>query len=169
MDAIQALITRKSIRQYSSKEVPKDLIHSLLTVAMQAPSARNYQPWHFIVIRNRRILDEISRFHPYAAMLRQASCALAVCGDQRIESSIEYNALNCAAATENILIAAHALNLGAVWLGIYPRQERIASLKRLLNIPEYITPITLISIGYPAEEKTVENRFKADRIHMDTW
>lgn len=169
MDAIQALLTRKSIRKYSLAAVSQKSINILLKVAMQAPSAHNSQSWHFIIIRDPKSLDEIKKFHPYASMLTKASCAIAVCGDTEIEKSIEYNALNCAAATENILIAAHALGLGAVWLGIFPRIERIASLKSLLRIPDHIIPITLVSIGHPAEEKPFDNRFKADRVHIGSW
>jgi nitroreductase len=169
MEAIQAILTRKSIRNYSNEVIPEDLVNTLLHAAMQAPSAHNYQPWHFIVIKDRNILNEIPKFHPYSKMLKQANLAITVCGDQTIESSLEYNALDCAAATENLLIAAHALGLGAVWLGIYPRQERIAGLRNLLKIPDHVTPITLISIGYPDEDKANENRFKGSHIHLNTW
>jgi nitroreductase len=169
MDALDAILTRRSIREYDDKEVESDKRHLLLKAGMQAPSANNYQPWHFIVIDERQILDQIPTFHPYSTMLKQAPFAIAVCGDQRIEDNIGYLALNCAAATQNILIAAHALSLGAVWLGIYPRTERITKLSNLLKLPEHVIPISLIAVGYPAEEKPTVDRFQNKRIHINSW
>ena len=169
MEAIQAILTRRSDRNYTNQKISEDQVNILLQAAMQAPSAHNYQPWHFIIIRDKKILNVIPKFHPYSKMLKQANLAITVCGDQSIESSIEYNALNCAAATENILLSAHALGIGAVWLGIYPREERITGLRRLLKIPDHVTPISLISLGYPAEQVTNERRFKNNHIHQETW
>jgi len=169
MDALEAIFTRRSIRQYNNKEIESDKRHLLLKAAMQAPSARNFQPWQFIVIDERQILDQIPKFHPYSTMLHQAPLAIAVCGDQRIEENIGYLALNCAAATQNILIAAHAIGLGAVWLGIYPRTKRITNLRNLLKLPAHVIPISLIAVGYPAEEQPIMDRFQKKRIHINTW
>ena len=136
---------------------------------MQAPSARNFQPWQFIVTTERNILDKIPKVHPYAEMMYQATLAILVCGDLNLEKSVEYCAVNCSAATQNILLAAHDCGLGAVWLGVYPREERIAGLKKLFNIPDDIIPISLIACGYPDEEFESEDRFKRERIHKNHW
>jgi len=167
METFEAIVTRRSIRQFSIDPVDDQIRLKLLEAGMQAPSAHNSQPWHFVLIDKRDILFKITKIHPYAKMLDHAPLAIAVCGDLRLEKSIEYLSLNCAAVTENILLAAHALNLGAVWLGIYPRQDRMKELSKLLNLPETVRPMTLIATGKAAEKKPAENHFKAERIHKN--
>lgn len=169
METIEAILDRRSIRHYGPEPVSDDLVRKCLEAAMYAPSARNTQPWHFVVVRQRKMLDQIARFHPFAKMLRQAPLAVAVCADTKIESSLEYNALNCAAATQNILLAAHALNLGSVWLGIYPRKQRMQDLSALLHLPEEIVPYTLVALGYAREKKPRPARYDVARIHFDIW
>jgi nitroreductase len=168
MEAMQAIMTRQSIRRYIDKNVPDNDVQLLLKAAMQAPSANNYQPWHIVVIRERDLLHEIPKFHTYAQMLHQAALAIAICGDLNIEKNIDYLALDCAAATENVLIAAHAMGLGAVWLGIFPRKERMTRLKNLLKLPPHIVPVSLISLGYAADHKPLQDRFKSVRVHFNS-
>ena len=169
MDTFEAIMTRRSIRQFTADPVNDQTWKKLLEAAMQAPSANNLQPWQFVLIDKRELLDNIARFHPYASMLNHTSLAITVCGDSGIEKNTGYLALNCAAATENILLAAHSIGLGAVWLGVFPRQERVSKLKELLKLPDSIIPVSLVAIGYPAEEKRMENRFRQDRIHINGW
>jgi nitroreductase len=169
MDTFEAIISRRSIRHFSDESIDQEMIQKLLIAAMQAPSARNTQSWCFIVIDDQTILKEIPKFHPYADMLREAPLAIAICGDYKIEESVEYLALNCAAATENILLAAHSFGLGAVWLGIHPRKKRVKGLKELLNLPEYILPISLVAIGHPTEQKSKINRFDPHKIRYNQW
>jgi nitroreductase len=169
METIKAISTRRSIRQFKSQQVADELIEKLLRAGMQAPSARNFQPWHFVVATDRKMLDKIPLVHPYAEMMYQATLAILVCGDLNLEKSVEYCAINCAAATQNILLAAHDSGLGAVWLGVYPREERTDGLKILFSIPDDIIPISLIACGYPAEELAAEDRFKKERIHKNQW
>lgn len=169
MDAFEAIMSRRSIRKYTSQPVTEQDTKELLTAAMNAPSARNDQPWHFIVINDREVLDEITKFHPYAPMLKEAPLAILVCGDLSIDPTEGYNVVNCSAATQNILLAAHAKGLGAVWLGIYPRQERIAGIKKLFALPDNILPVSLVSIGWPAETKPKEIRYKQDRVRWNKW
>lgn len=169
MEIIEILKTRRSIRKMKTTPVSEAQITDLLTAAMYAPSARNQQPWHFIVIQSREILDAITTIHPYAAMLKDAPLAIMVCADHNLEHSPGYWSLDCAAATENILIAAHGIGLASVWLGVYPREERIAGLKALLHIPEHVTPLSLIAIGYADEVKATPERFNAERVHTDIW
>lgn len=169
MDAMQAILSRRSIRKFTSQPVSDDLIMQLLKAAMNAPSAGNQQPWHFIVVKDRAILDEIPKIHPYAQMLKEAPLAIAICGDMEKQLHEGYWVQDCSAATENLLLAAHALGLGAVWLGVHPREERVAGLLKLLHIPEKIVPLCVIAIGYPAEEKPPAERFLPERIHYDAW
>ncbi len=167
METIQAINSRRSIRKYTSQKISDELIKKLLTAGMQAPSARNYQPWHFVITNDREILDQIPKLHPYADMMYQATLAILVCGDLKIEKSVEYISLDCSAATQNILLAAHALDLGAVWLGVYPRKDRMKGLKKLFKTPENIIPVSLISCGYPAEKIPPENRYNQSKIHFN--
>jgi len=135
---------------------------------MSAPSAGNEQPWHFVIINDRNILGEITRFHPYSGMLKKAQVAILVCVDP--DSGKEgFLVQDGSAATENLLIAAHAKGLGAVWLGIYPLKERITGMVKLLDFPQRILPLSLISIGYPAEKVPRENRYDPTRVHTNRW
>jgi nitroreductase len=166
---IDAILNRRSIRKYSGESVNKSDINLLLTAAMYAPSARNEQPWHFIVIDDHDLLIQIRNVHPYASMLSGAALAILVCGDENLELSKGYWSVDCAAATQNILLAAQALRLGAVWLGVYPRQERQSAIREIFGLPSHVQPFSLISIGHPAEEKGVPDRFREDRIRWNEW
>lgn len=168
MDAVETILSRRSIRRYTSQKVSDQVIKELLQAAMSAPSASNEQPWHFIVLHDPKILREIPKFHPYSGMLREAPIALLVCVD--LDMGTEgFLVQDGSAATENILIAAHAKGLGAVWLGIYPLRERITGMRKLLNIPDRILPLSLVSIGFPAEKIPKEDRFQPSRVHINRW
>jgi nitroreductase len=169
MDALDMIFTRKSIRIYTPKPVPETLIDDILKAAMSAPSAGNERPWHFIVLTKREILDAIPTFHPYAGMLKQAHAAILVCGDPTAEKHTGYWVLDCAAATENMLLAVHAHGLGSVWCGVYPTEDRVANLRRLLKLPDHIVPFSLLPLGFPAETKQVQDRFDNSRIHRNGW
>ena len=168
MDAMEAILTRRSIRKYTKQPVSDEVLKELLEVAMCAPSAGNRQPWCFVVIKDRKILNEIPKYHPYAQMLKEASVAIVVCCDATLElSGLGFE--DCSAATQNILLAAHARGLGAVWLGISVPGVQAEPTRKLLNIPENIKPVSIISIGYPAEEKPRQARYRADRVHYNQW
>lgn len=169
MDAFQAIITRRSVRRFSPRPVPPELIDKMLRAAMAAPSAGNQQPWHFMVIDERSLLDQLAAVHPYAGMLTQAPAAIIVCGDNTLERYPGYWVQDCSAATENLLLAAHALDLGAVWVGIYPRAERVDAVRQLLGMPAQITPLALVPLGYPAERPEPADRFVRSRIHRNRW
>ena len=169
MEAIEAILTRRSIRHFNSQNISNDIIQELLNAAMHAPSAGNEQPWHFIVIRDRKILEEIPRFHPFSQMLSEVSVALLVCGDVNQERYKGFWVQDCSAATENILIAVQAKGLGAVWLGIHPITERVKGMQKLLRLPEHVVPLAVIPIGYPDEHKPLANRFNTSRIHLNSW
>jgi nitroreductase len=169
MDAMQAILTRRSIRRYTSTPVPPELVSSLLRAGMQAPSAGNQQPWQFVVITDPATREAIPAFHPYADALREAPVAILVCGDLRRESFRGYWVQDCSAAAQNILLAAHAAGLGAVWVSFYPREERAVPMQRLLGLPEQVIPLVLIPLGYPAELLTPADRFDPSRIHHERW
>jgi nitroreductase len=169
MDALQAILTRRSIRLYTPEAVKPELVVELLHAAMSAPSAGNQQPWQFVIITERQKLDAIPVFHPYAEMVKLASVAVLVCGDTRLENSKGYWVQDCSAATQNLLLAAHALGLGAVWVGVYPREERVEEFRKLLGIPAEVIPFALIPLGYPAEAKPPSNRYDPSRVHTDAY
>lgn len=169
MELFEGILTRRSIRRYTDEKISDELIKKLLVAGMSAPSAGNQQDWHFVVITDREILDEIPKFHPYSQMLKQASVAILVCGNIEVESHRGYWIQDCSAATQNILLAAHGLGLGAVWLGIHPGRDRVEGISDLLNLPSHILPLSLISIGYPAEEKPKSERYDDAKISYNAW
>jgi nitroreductase len=167
---MESIINRRSIRQYTDQTVSDEQVKKLLEAAMCAPSAGNEQPWHFVVIRDRQLLDKVPEYHPYSGMVRQASVAILICADTRLSKyDVDYWVQDCAAATENLLLAVQDLGLGAVWLGVYPRSERVKGLRQLFNIPEEVIPFALVPVGYPAEHKGWEDRYREDRVHLDSW
>jgi nitroreductase len=166
METLQAILTRRSIRKYTNGPVSQELIQKLLEAGMSAPSACDFQPWDLVVITDRKTLDEIPSFHNHASMLPEAPLAILVCGEP---DTSRYWQQDCGAAAQNILLAAHALGLGAVWLGLYPRENRVVPLKKLLGIPEAVTPMALIAIGHPGEQKPPQGKFKAEKVHYNQW
>jgi len=168
MDAMEAILTRRSIRRYTSKKIPTELTTELLRAAMSAPSASNEQPWHFVVIDDRKILDEIPRFHPYSNMLPETPLAILVCVDL-IPHREGFVIQDGSATTQNLLLAAHAKGLGAVWLGIYPLEERIEGMRKLTNLPHHVVPLALIALGYSAESIPTEDRYQPQRVHANKW
>lgn len=169
MDAIEAIHGRRSIRSYTDEPVSEEDIDVLLEAAMAAPSAGNQQPWHFVVIDERRLLDAIPEYHQYAAMLREAPLAIAVCGDMEEEKHEGFWVQDCSAAVENLLVAVHARGLGAVWLGVHPDPERVRGTQQLLNLPDQVVPLAIISIGHPAEEKPPTTYYDPARVHHNRW
>jgi nitroreductase len=169
MDTLQVIHTRRSVRKYLDRPVPEELVQRLLAAAMQAPSARNQQPWQFVVLDERAMLAKIPTFMPNAAMAGKAPLAILVCGDLGLEKSAGYWVVDCSAATENLLLAAHALGLGAVWCGVYPREPRMEGLKRLVGLPENVIAHSLVVLGYPAEQVPAEDRYRPERVRRNHW
>lgn len=166
---MNAIFNRRSIRKYTKQEIAEETIETLLRAAMAAPSAGNEQPWHFVVIKDKDILYSIPKFHPYSQMLRDASCAIVVCGDPTLETNKGFWVQDCSAATENILIEATDLGLGSVWLGVHPDKDRVKPVQALLELPESIIPLCIIALGYPTDSKTPVDRFNKARIHTNKW
>ncbi|MCJ7695463.1 MAG: nitroreductase family protein [Anaerolineaceae bacterium] len=169
MDAIKALMTRRSVRKFRDIEISSENIKLLLAAGMQAPSANNEQPWHFIVIDKRDLMNRITEFHPHAKMLLEARLAIIVCAFVSQEKKWDMWVQDCSAATQNILLAAHITGLGAVWLGVHPRQERINGVKDMFDLPEEIKPFSIIAIGHPAEVVEPVDRFNQEKVHMNKW
>jgi nitroreductase len=169
MELMQAIFNRRSIRKYTGERISDEQLQLLLKAAMYAPSAVNKQPWHFIVFRDTQIKNSIVSFHPNAAMLQDADAGILVCYDENLQHDAGYGPVDCSGATLNILLAAHGLGLGAVWVGIYPRQNRIEATHHLFSLPDNIRPFSIVSLGYPAEKKAFPDRFRKDRIHNEKW
>ena len=171
LDAVTAILTRHSIRDYTPHPVPQNLIHLLLEAGMSAPSAVDERSTEFVVINDRKILDEIHKFKTRRPQLKKAGVAILVCGNQAKERypGQGYWQLDGAVAAENILIAANGVGLGAVWTAIYPYQDRVAKVQKMLNLPAQVIPLTIIPFGYPAERKMWESRYDPARVHENRW
>lgn len=168
-ETIESILSRRSIRKFTGEPVSKEDIDTLMKCAMAAPSAGNGQPWHFILIDDILILEKIAKVHPHSSMTLESQFAVLVCGDTSNEKYQGYWVQDCAAATQNMLLGVQGLGLGAVWCGIYPKEERVEKVKELLNLPENIMPLSLIAIGQPNEFKSKSDRYRPDRIHKNKW
>ncbi|HAX72332.1 MAG TPA: nitroreductase family protein [Firmicutes bacterium] len=166
---MNAIFNRKSIRKYTEQVVTNEQVELVLRAAMAAPSAGNAQPWDFIVVRDQNKINEMIQTSPYTGPLKTASVAVVVCGDTAKERFSGYWVQDCSAAIENMLIQAEDMGLGAVWMGIYPIEERVAALKQIFNLPETVTPLAVVPLGYPAEQKQAVDRFNESRVHFETW
>ena len=169
MNTLKAIFTRRSVRDFLPDDVNEKDLEDLLRAGMQAPSANNEQPWHFIVIDDPNLLHEIPGFHPHAEMLHDAPLAILVCSDRKLETKRASWLQDCSAATQNILLAAHAKGLGAVWLGIFPDADRVKGMQLLLSIPEDIRPVSLVAVGHPRSVPDPEDRYKLERVHRNKW
>jgi nitroreductase len=169
METLKAILTRRSIRKYSTKNIPEEYYEVMLKAAMHAPSGRNRQPWHFILVNNRDIMNKLAAVSPSWKMLETAASAIIVCGDLNLEDSESFIIQDCSAATQNILLAAHELGLGSVWLGVHPREDRLDPLREILHIPGQIIPVSMVSLGAPNEDREQPDRYNLERIHQDGW
>jgi nitroreductase len=169
MDCIEALMSRRSIRNYSAEEVTEQQLETVLRAAMAAPSAGNQQSWRFVVVRDAAVREALSQATPYSGMVARAPVAVVVCGDTRAEKHPDYWVQDCSAAIENLLVAAHATGLGAVWIGVHPIAERAANVRQVCGIPEGVEPMSMIALGHPAEEKPPSERFETEYVHRERW
>lgn len=169
MQTKDAILTRRSIRKYKPEPLKKEQLEEMLKSAMQAPSANNFQPWHFIVLQDKNKLQQIPSFHPHAAMAQDAAAAVLVCANSATKEPEGYWVQDCSASTQNLLLSAHDQGIGAVWVGVYPRKERIEAFQKLFDIPPEFIPFSLAVLGYPAENKEKEERFNRQRVHYDKW
>jgi nitroreductase len=169
MDIFEAIHTRRSIRQFTGGEVSRETERKLLSAAMCAPSAGNAQPWQFVVLRDRALLDRVPDIHPHALMTKQASLGILICGDPRLEKHKGFWVQDCSAAAQNLLLAAHGAGLGAVWTGVHPDAVRVDAFRRLLGLPEAVIPFAFVPIGPPAQQLARKEIFLPERVHLNGW
>lgn len=169
---IENIMTRTSIRAFTDQPVDEATVEKILRAGMAAPTAVNRQPWAFVVVNDREQMERLREVHPFAQMLKTAQLAIIVCGDMERAlpgASQAYWIQDASAATENILLAAHGLGLGAVWCGVYPNPDVYPKVKEVLGLPSSVIPLNLIPIGYPAESPTPKDKWKPENIHYNKW
>ena len=166
---MKEIFERRSIRNYLEKEVPRDMVETIIMAGMAAPSSDNEQPWHFIVVDDKERLHRIAEFNPYAKMLKRCSVAIVVCGDLTLAKSEGFWIQGCSAATQNMLLEAVHLGLGAVWVGIYPTPEVVDEVKKVFNLPEEIIPLSIVPLGFPIRTKESARRYNPSRIRYNSW
>lgn len=169
---IETILNRKSVRKFSDKPVEKEKLQLILQAAMAAPSAVNCQPWFFVVIDERELLDKLGQELPYGKMLLHSQAAVIVCGD--LKKALEdwekdFWVQDCSAASQNLLLAAESLGLGAVWTALYPAQNRVKIVRDILNLPENLMPLNVIPLGYPAGHDNPINKWHEENIHYNKW
>ena len=136
---------------------------------MAAPSAGNQQSWRFVVVVDKLQLGRLAEATPYSAMLASAAAGIVVAGDARAQRHAGYWVQDCAAATENLLIAAHAIGLGAVWIGVHPIEERVANVRGVCGLPDGVVPLGMVALGNPAEAKPPAERYDSSLVHQERW
>lgn len=169
--ALKPLFKRRSIRRFTDQAIGDECIRDLLAAAMAAPSAVAKDPWSFIVVHSAETRAAIAALLPNGAMLAKAPVGIIVCGDSDAAhgGELSYLLQDCSAAIENLLVAASILGLGACWLGVHPRQDRIDGIRDILSIPERVIPVSAIALGHPAEDKPARTRFRDEAVHYECW
>lgn len=166
---MDAIFDRTSIRKYKDIALKEEEIHRILEAGFSAPSARNAQPWHFIVVRNKVTLSDLSRMTPYASFLKDAAMGIVVCADTNVNASLDYCQQDCAAATENMLVEAKSLGIGSCWLGVYPNEDRYLAINHYFQLPKGVYPLWMISFGYPDEANVIKCKFDEGKIHYEKY
>ena len=169
MDAIQAILGRRSIRKFTGEKIPEKDVKKFLEAAMAAPSACNQQPWHYIVVKEKETFNKIMEAQPYTKMLEKASVAVVVCADPALQTCPGFWVQDCSAATENLLLAVHALGYGATWCGLYPNDDVVWKIRKIFDMPKEVYPLCVVAVGVPGEEKPPADRFKQERVHSEKW
>ena len=169
---LECIMTRTSVRQYTDQPVENEKIEAMLRAGMAAPTAVNAQPWHFVVVNDKAKLGELSAANPHAKMLESAPLAIVVCGDmtKAMEGDgRQFWIQDCSAATENILLAAHAQGLGAVWTALYPMEERYSAVREALKLPETMIPLCTVVIGYPSAQAEPKDKWKPENVSYNEY
>ncbi|NLY86114.1 MAG: nitroreductase family protein [Tissierellia bacterium] len=169
MNVLDAIFTRRSIRKFTGEPIKDEDLKLILKAGFQAPSAHNYEPREYVVVRDKQVLDKIADFHQYAKMLPKAGCGIVVCGDTTKQEDMGFLVEDCSASIQNMLLAAHGLGLGAVWCGLYSRQNLVEAMSETLNLPKHIIPIGLVVVGVKAQDKEPIDRYNEEKIHYDKW
>ena len=171
-DALSVIYSRKSVRQYTGELVSKDQVVALLKAGMAAPTAVNKKPWSFVVVTDKEVLQRIADGLPHSRMILKAGTAIVVSGvlaKALPGEEQDFWVQDCSAAAENILLAAEAMDLGAVWTGVYPVQERVRCVQGVLGMPEDIIPMSIIAVGHPSSVESAKDKFELSNIHWQRW
>lgn len=166
------ILSRASVRAYLDKEVEQNKVEKLLRAGMAAPTAVNKQPWHFVVVTDKKVLSDLGDANPHAKYAKEAPLAIVVCGDMTKAldgGGRDFWIQDCSAATENILLAANGMGLGAVWTGTYPDQSRCDAVAKVLHLPKTMIPLNTIVIGYPKGEVQPKDKWNEDNISYDLY
>jgi nitroreductase len=168
---LKQIFSRRSVRKYENREVSKEIVRDLLDAAMAAPSACCKDPWRFVVITRKETLAKLADGLPNGKMLATAPLGIVVCGDMKAahDNQVSYLLQDCSAAIENLLLAASMLGLGAVWLGVHPREDRMAHVAKLLGIPSGVVPVAALAIGWPAEIPVARTRYVDESVRREEW
>jgi nitroreductase len=178
--ALDVIFSRKSVRTYTDQPVSEEQVETLLRAAMAAPTGMNVQPWRFVVVRDQAVKDVLAG--PRGGMIAQAPVVIVICGEttqmrkpwgQPDAEAVEVENGNwtqdCSAATENLLLAAEALGLGAVWTAAYPYEDRVNPIRETLGLPANVTPLCVVPVGYPGGDDQPKDKWKPENIHYDKW
>ena len=178
--ALEVIASRKSVRSYTDQPVSDEQVETMLRAAMSAPTGMNVQPWRFVVVRDQAVKDKLAG--GFNKMIAQAPVVFVVCGETTLmrkpqgqpdAEAVEVENGNwtqdCSAATENLLLAAEALGLGAVWTAAYPYEARVNPIREALGLPENVTPLCVVPCGYPAGDDQPKDKWKPENIHYDKW
>ena len=169
MEALEAIMTRRSVREYTGGPVSDDDLETILKAAMNAPSAGNERPWRFVVVREPETLRRLAKATPFAKPLAGAGVGIVVCADRRALKSPGFWPIDTSAATENLLLAAHAIGLGGVWMGVHPIPMFKTAVRRIVGLPRLVVPVSLVAIGHPARLPAPVERFDPAFIHAERW
>lgn len=168
MDIIHS---RKSVRSFTGENISQELLDEILRAGMAAPSAVNMQPWEFVIVRDRAMMDRLGDGLPYAKMIYKAAAAIIVCmsPEKAHDKLLEYAVIDASCAAQNILLAVESMGFGACWTAAYPRQDRMVYIRRCLSIPEHIIPLAVIPIGVPDGSEQPKDKYKPEKIHREKW
>ncbi len=170
-EKLALIFARRSIRVYRPGSVSDEAVHTMLEAAMAAPSAAAKDPWRFVVVKDRARLVELAEALPHGRMLASAAVGIVVCGDLQAahDGQLSYLLQDCSAAIENLLLAVNGMGLGACWLGIHPREQRMKDVARVVNLPPSIIPVSAIAIGLPGEHKESRSRYNQQYVRQEKW
>ena len=171
-DTLKTIFARKSVRAYKQEPVSKDRLELLVRAGMAAPTAVDKRPWEFIVVTDRAVLKQLADALPYAKMAERAAAVILVAGNVKKQwggTESDYWIMDCSAATQNILLAAESMGLGAVWTAVYPEEDRVRAVRRILGIPSHIVPLNAIPLGIPAGRDKPKDKYDPKQIHWDRW
>ena len=166
---MDAVATRLNVRRYASRTIGEESVHALLQAAMAAHSEGDERPWHFVVVEDLATRKRIAAAYPTAHIVVQAPVVILVCGDPTLQKHPGFWVQDCAAATQNIMIKAQAMGLGAMWFGIHPVEGRVQNIRNILDLPAEVIPFSLTTVGYPAEHNGLKCPYDPSRVHFDRW